>query len=242
MCVCVCVCFYTLYMYVSKTLYSSLYLFLSSFVIFALKFQDSVVDMVGALKGILHLRSEPVLCLASTVAVKMVNALPSPVIQHHVIEIVHPLSSLLNCANVQVSLSCAIALSLIISNISMKKESEVWEILRETKTVTNTVCNIKEFSGRTKLVEYFQEMILLLSKILWRWSSSRFCIWNDVELLNALDLVSLEPSFSAKISVLQLYSSIGIALLPRQLLCQPLARVCIWTHNFFLILNASIVW
>ncbi|KAL1823031.1 hypothetical protein ACET3Z_009809 [Daucus carota] len=172
--------------------------------------KDSVVDMVGALKGILHLRSEPVLCLASTVAVKMVNALPSPVIQPHVIEIVHPLSSLLNCANVQVSLSCAIALSLIISNISMKKESEVWEILRETKTVTNTVCNIKEFSGRTKLVEYFQEMILLLSKILWRWSSSRFCIWNDVELLNALDLVSLEPSFSAKISVLQLYSSIAL--------------------------------
>lgn len=189
--------------------------------------------MVGALGGILHLKSEPVLCLASTVAVKMVNVLPSPVIQSHVIDIVHPLSSLLNSPSVQVSLSCAISLSLIISNISLKKESEVWEILRGSKTVANIVCNIKEFSGGTKPVEYYQEMISLLSKILWRWPSSRFSIWNDIELLDALDLVSVEPSFSAKISVLQLYSAIGIALLLCQVLGRVLAQFCVSTHNFF---------
>lgn len=175
--------------------------------------------MVGALEGILHLKSEPVLCLASTVAVKMVSALPSPVIQSHVIDIVHPLSSLLNSPHVQVSLSCAIALSLIISNMSMKTESEVWEILTETKTVANTVCNIKGFSGGNKPVEYYRDMVSLLSKILWRWPSSRFSIWNDVELLDALDLASVDPSFSAKISVLQLYSTIGIALILCKVLC-----------------------
>lgn len=196
-----------------------------------LKFQDSVADMVGALEGILHLKSEPVLCLASTVAVKMVSVIPSSVIQSHVLDIVHPLSSLLNSPHVQVSLSCAIALSLIISSISMKKESEVWEILRETKTVANTVCNIKEFSGGTKPVEYYQEMVSLLSKILWRWPSSRFSIWNDVVLLDALDLASGDPSSSGKIAVLQLYSTIGIALL----LCQVLFDLLL-SYVFLLII------
>ncbi|KAL8126612.1 BTB/POZ domain-containing protein At1g04390 isoform X3 [Apium graveolens] len=171
---------------------------------------DSVADMVGALGGILHLKSEPVLYLASTVAVKMVNVLPSSVIQSHLIDIVHPLSSLLKSPTLQVSLSCAISLSLIISNISLKIESEVWEILRETKTVANIVCNIKEFYRGTKPVEYYQEMVSLLSNILWRWPSSRFSIWNDIELLDALDLVSVETSISAKISVLQLYSAIAL--------------------------------
>lgn len=166
--------------------------------------------MIAALEGILHFKNESILRLVSTVAVKMVHALPIQLIQSHVLDIVHPLSSLLSYHHLQVSLSCATALSSILSNLSIKNEREVWEILTETETVANIVRSIQNFPGGTKPIEYFQEMVSLLSKILWRWPSSRFCIWSDAKLLEVLDSVTLEPNFSVKVSVLQLYSTIAL--------------------------------
>lgn len=177
--------------------------------------QDSVADITTALEGILRLQNESILSLVSTVAVKMVNTLPPQVVQSHVVDIVHPLSSLLSSRHLRVSHSCASALSLILSSLSIKKEGEVWEILRGTETVAKIVHNIKKYPGGTEAIEYFQEMVSLLSKILWRWPSSRFCIWSDAKLLQVLDSISLEPNFSIKASVLQLYSAIGNSFFQR---------------------------
>lgn len=177
---------------------------------FLFLFQDSVEDMVGALESILEFKSESTMGVASRVAVKMVNILPSSLLQSHVLDLMRPLASLLSTWQFQVSISCASALNAILSNISIKTEREVWQILKETKVVGSLVDNIKEFSVGNKPTEYLEEMVSLLSKILWWWPQSRFCVWTDTELLNFLDTLQLERENSTKVAVLQLYSTLGI--------------------------------
>lgn len=169
--------------------------------------------MVGALKGILQYKSETVLTMAANVVVKLISIFPSLIQQSHVIDLVHPLSSLLSFHQLQAAVSCATALDLILSNLSTKREKEVWEILKETKTVGHIVSNLQDFSSGTKPIEYFQEMASLLSKILWRWPSSRYPIWSDARLINVLEAVRVKPDFSVKLAVLKLYSSLGIHFL-----------------------------
>ncbi|CAK9157782.1 unnamed protein product [Ilex paraguariensis] len=172
--------------------------------------KDSVVDIVGALEGILQFKNESIMRLASCVAVKMVSVLPCSILQPHILDLVHPLSSLLSSRQLQVPVSCATALSSILSNLTFKSERDVWEILKETNSVVNLVHNIKVFSGADKPIEYFQQMASLLSKILWRWPPSRFCVWADATLLEVLEALSLKPEYSVKVAVLQLYSSLAL--------------------------------
>ncbi|CAA2997550.1 BTB POZ domain-containing At1g04390 isoform X2 [Olea europaea subsp. europaea] len=166
--------------------------------------------MVGALESILEFKSESTMGVASRVAVKMVNILPSSLLQSHVLDLMRPLASLLSTWQFQVSISCASALNAILSNISIKTEREVWQILKETKVVGSLVDNIKEFSVGNKPTEYLEEMVSLLSKILWWWPQSRFCVWTDTELLNFLDTLQLERENSTKVAVLQLYSTLAL--------------------------------
>ncbi|KAL7217359.1 hypothetical protein ACSBR1_029123 [Camellia fascicularis] len=172
--------------------------------------KDAIADMVGALEAILQLKNEATLSLASNVAVKMVNILPNSVLQSHVLDLVCHLTSLLPSQQLQVAVSCATALKLILSNLSSKREREVWKILKETNTVVHIINNIQDFSGGSKPIEYFQEMVSLLSKILWRWPPSRFCVWSDSKLMEILGVISLEPNFSVKLAVLQLYSALAL--------------------------------
>ncbi|KAL2473204.1 BTB/POZ domain-containing protein [Forsythia ovata] len=172
--------------------------------------KDSVEDMVGALESILEFKSESTMGVASSVAVKMVNSLPSLMLQSHVLDLLHPLASLLSTRELQVAISCASALNTVLSNISTKIEREVWQILKETKAVGCLVHNVKEFSVGNKPIEYLKEMASLLSKILWRWPQSRFCVWTDAKLLNVLDTLQLERENSTKVAVLQLYSTLAL--------------------------------
>ncbi|KAA8527155.1 hypothetical protein F0562_008616 [Nyssa sinensis] len=172
--------------------------------------KDSVTDMIGALEGILQFKYEVVLSLASNVVVKMISILPGSIMQSHVLDLVRPLSSLLSSHQVQVAVSCATALNLILSSLSSKREKEVWEILKETHTVVHIVSNIKKYSSQSKPIEYFQEMATLSSKILWRWPASRFCVWNDDKLMEVLEAIGLQPYFPFKVAILQLYSALAL--------------------------------
>lgn len=172
--------------------------------------KDSVADMVGALEGILQCKSEAVLTMAAGVAVKLVSILPSSIVQSYGVDLVHPLSSLLSSHLLQVSISCATALNLILSYVSTKRENDVWEILGETETVSHIVSNIQDFSSETKPIEYFQAMALLLSTILRRWPSSRYPVWGDTKLIKVLEAVHVEPDFSVKVAILKLYSSLAL--------------------------------
>ncbi|PSS03165.1 BTB/POZ domain-containing protein [Actinidia chinensis var. chinensis] len=172
--------------------------------------KESIADMIGALEGILHFTNEATLSLASNVTVKMVNVIPSSILQSPVLDLIRPLTSLLPSHQLQVAVSCATALNLIFPILHIKREGEVWEILKETKAVVYIVNNIHDFFDGSKSIEYLREMVSLLSKILWRWRSSRFCVWSDANLMEVLGVLSLKPDFSVKVAVLQLYSAIAL--------------------------------
>lgn len=147
--------------------------------------------------------------MASSVAAKMVNVLPSSMLQSHVSHLVHVLSSLLCSQRSQVAISCAAALNIILSNLNTKQDKEVWEILKQGKAVSSLVKNVNSYSTEDQPIEFFQEMAFLLSKILWRWPPTRFCVWTDSKLLDVIDNLSLKPESSLKVAVLRLYSSLG---------------------------------
>uniref|UniRef100_A0A2N9G044 BTB domain-containing protein n=1 Tax=Fagus sylvatica TaxID=28930 RepID=A0A2N9G044_FAGSY len=134
----------------------------------------------------------------------MVVALP------YLLDLVHPLSSLLSLHQVEVSVSCATALNLILSNLSSKSEKAIWGILNKTETVAHIVSNIQDFSGGIIPSEYFQEMASLLSTILWRWPPSRYPVWSDVKLMKGLESIHTKPDLSVRVAVLKLYSALAL--------------------------------
>lgn len=190
--------------------------------------KESVDDIVGALESILELKSESLLRMASDVAAKMVKLLPSSVLESHVSHLVCHLLSLLSNRQLQVSISCATALNSILSNLSTKREKEVGEILKEGNTVLVLVMNVKDFSIGDKPTEYFQEVAFLLSRILWRWPPSRFCVWSDSKFLDVLEIHKINPESSLKAAVLQLYSSLGICISCPS--CKNLSSSLLWRH------------
>lgn len=178
-----------------------------------LLFQDSVSDMVGALGGILQHKNESLLTMTANVALKLVSTLPSSVLQAHVIDLVQPLSSLLSSHQLQASVSCATALNVILSNLSTKREKEVWEILKEREIVSLIVTSMQEFSDGSKPTECFQEMASLLSTILMRWPTSRCRVWSDAKFMNMIEAACTKLDFCDKVTVLKVYSALGIRFL-----------------------------
>ncbi|KAL2586716.1 hypothetical protein AAZV13_13G071650 [Glycine max] len=90
------------------------------------------------------------------------------------LDLVYFLSSLLSSHQVEGATPCAIALNLVISNLSATSEKAVMEALKETETSMRIVGNRKDFAEGAKKIEYFEETTLLLSTILWCWPPSRF--------------------------------------------------------------------
>lgn len=166
--------------------------------------------MTEALESILQYKNQSILKLASDVAVKMVNILPSSILRSHVLDLICPLVDLISSQQVQVAISSASALNVILSKLSSRQESQVWKILKETKAAGSIVHNVKQFYINNKPIEYFREMVSVLSKILWQCPSLRFPVWNDPMFLNALGTIKVESENSVEIAVLQLYSSLGI--------------------------------
>ncbi|XP_051128689.1 BTB/POZ domain-containing protein At1g04390 isoform X2 [Andrographis paniculata] len=163
-----------------------------------------------ALESIIQFKNQSILKLALDIAVKMVNILPSSTLQSHVLDLICPLVDLLSYQQLQVVISCATTLNIILSKLSSRQDREAWQILKESKAVVYLVQNIKLFYTKNQPIEYFQEMASLLSKMLWQWPSFRFCAWNDPIFLDVLDAVKLRPENSVKVVVLQLYSSLAL--------------------------------
>ncbi|QCD95998.1 Armadillo-type fold [Vigna unguiculata] len=172
--------------------------------------KESVPDILGALLWILQCKSEALLSMALNVAVKLVSVLPNPLLQSHMLDLVYCLSSLLSSHQVEVAIPCATTLNFVISNLNATSEKEVMEALKETEASLRIVGNIKDFAEGVKKIEYFEEMTLLLSTILWRWHPSRFPVCNDVVLMKVLANIHTKADCSIKLALLKLYTSIAL--------------------------------
>lgn len=189
---------------------------------FAFRFKESVADVIEALEGILQIKSHAVLSMAASVAVKLVRSLPTSMLQSNGIDLIHPLSSCLSSCQSQVAVSCAIALNLILSNISFRRQKEVWEILKQTNTVHHIVSYINKFYVGNKEIEYFQEMVSLLATILRDWPTPRCQVWAEFKLMEVLEIMPVQPNFSVQAGVLQVYSSLGtFVFFFRYICCSP---------------------
>ncbi|XP_041990382.1 BTB/POZ domain-containing protein At1g04390-like isoform X2 [Salvia splendens] len=162
------------------------------------------------MKSILEFKSQSILSLASNATVKLVNFLPSSILNIHVLDILYPLADLLSCQQWQVAMSCAASMNVILSKLNSRHEKEVWHLLKEANAVSCIVQNIKQFYIDGKPIQYFLEMAFVLSKILWRWSTFRYSVWNDSEFLNILD--GIIQSENSVVAVLQLYSSLALCV------------------------------
>ncbi|KAK0592630.1 hypothetical protein LWI29_022528 [Acer saccharum] len=172
--------------------------------------KDSVPQIVGALIWILQYKSGAVLSMAINVVVKLFNTLPNSVLRQHILDLSLPLLSLLSFHQLDVAVSCATALNIVLSSLSVRQEKQAWEMLKETKTVVCIITNMESFSAETMPIDYFQEMAYLLSTILWRWPLFRYLVWNDSILMKLLESLHVKPDLSVKVAVLKLYSSIGL--------------------------------
>ena len=166
--------------------------------------------MIKALEGTLQCNSEVVLIIAAKVALKLVRDLPSSMLQSHVLNLIQPFSSLLSSHQLKVASRCANGLNHILTHLVIKEDRVIWEILTETNAVIHIINNIQNSSINMESIKYFQRMASLLGRILWRWPPSRYRVWNDAELLRALEVVRVNPDSSVKVAVFQLYSALGI--------------------------------
>lgn len=171
--------------------------------------QDSLANIVEALVWILHCKSEAIVGMAANLVVKLVSSNNS-MMQLYLTNLISPLSSLLCSNNLEVAISCARALNMIFSTLSVKREKEVWEIVKEAKTVSHIIRIMREFPGGILPTENFQEMASLLYTILWRWPPSRYTVWNDTILMKVLEDSCIKSDASTKAAVLKLYSALGI--------------------------------
>ncbi|MBA0875206.1 hypothetical protein Goshw_027857 [Gossypium schwendimanii] len=146
--------------------------------------------------------------MAVNVVVKLVSS-NSSMMQLYLTDLINPLSSLLCSNNLEVATSCATALNMVLSNLSVKREKQVWEIVKDAKTLILIIRIIREFPGGTQPIENFQEMVSLLYTILWRWPPSRYFVWKDTILIKVLEDSRIKSHLSTKVAVLKLYSALG---------------------------------
>lgn len=180
-----------------------IFLFLDSF------FQDSIPDIVYSLVWILQDKNGAASSIAADVTIKLVSAIPNALLKPFVLDLSHALSSLLPARQIKISVSCATALNLILSNVTSKSEEALWEILKRTEVVHHLIYITRDFSVAVNPFEYIQPLLSLLSTILSRWPLSRLPVWGDAKLMEVLYDMYTKPDFSIRAEVLKLYSAIG---------------------------------
>ncbi|XP_022936464.1 BTB/POZ domain-containing protein At1g04390 [Cucurbita moschata] len=172
--------------------------------------KDSIPDIVYSLVWILEDKNGAASSIAADVAIKLFSAIPNALLKPFILDLSHALSCLLPARQIQTSAACATALNLILSNVPSKSEEALWEILKKTEVVLHLIGTIKDFSGAMNPVECIQPLFSLLSIILSRWPLSRFPVWSDAKLMEALYDMYAKPDFSVRAEVLKLYSAIAL--------------------------------
>lgn len=146
--------------------------------------------------------------MAVNVVFKLIN-MKAPVLQEYILQFVHPLLFVLCSCEVDIVTSCANALNIILSDLNVKKEGEVLEMLKERKTVIHVIATLQDFPSSRLPVECFQALVSLVATILCCWPSFRYSIWSDAKLMKVLSKTCKEADWSTKIAILKLFSATG---------------------------------
>ena len=173
--------------------------------------QDTVSDILTALEGILQSEHDAILTPAADVTAKLLLNLGGSIREYEYLDLIFPLSKLLSFRQMDISVSCAIALKCIISNLGLsgecKKSNAVWDVLKKTSAVESILIKLQDCP-----VDFFIELASLLKEILQRWSESRYSVWNKIELINGQLTLNPDDGSSVLLSVIQLFSALGTIL------------------------------
>ncbi|CAI0555624.1 unnamed protein product [Linum tenue] len=190
-------------------------------------FLDSVADIVGAMVWILQYKSQAAVSVAANVVLKLMNAIPKSIMRPYLLDLVRPLLSLLCGYSLEVLTSCAIALNMILSRLTVKEDPMVWEMLNDSNSVHSLVNSLSDVpgSGDVASMECFLEMVSLLSTILHRWPRSRYCVWSNVKFMEVLGIMIQRPEFSVKIVVMKLYAGVDTNMISPSFVASSLSFV-----------------
>ncbi|XP_018681252.2 BTB/POZ domain-containing protein At1g04390-like isoform X2 [Musa acuminata AAA Group] len=175
--------------------------------------QDSILDMVIALGGILQSDNKRILDLAADVAQKLVTTLGNTIHRYPMSEVIIHLSCLLSLSELPVAISSAIALNRILTNLGPargKVLKEIWKALEKADSVGNVMCALQNYEIETQPIEYFLVMATLLESILRRWSLSRYPVWSNSKLMVILQDRCSQSEISISNAVLKLYSALAL--------------------------------
>uniref|UniRef100_A0A803N0B4 At1g04390 ARM repeat domain-containing protein n=1 Tax=Chenopodium quinoa TaxID=63459 RepID=A0A803N0B4_CHEQI len=172
--------------------------------------KDSIPDVVKAIVGILHSLNEAVLSMGLEVTVKLVRIIPTSMLRQHFNHLSHSLSPLLSNHDSQVAIMSATALNFIVSNVGVKKEKEIWDTLEKYGVVTQVIGNLRVLFDKARPLEYFLEMVSLLSSMMKLWPPSRYPVWNDAKLKEVVEIFCSNPEANVKVAVLQFYSALAL--------------------------------
>ncbi|XP_028554848.1 BTB/POZ domain-containing protein At1g04390 isoform X2 [Dendrobium catenatum] len=175
--------------------------------------KDSIGDMLVALEGILQSENERNLSLTIEVVNKLLSSLGSSIRQYHVVEVVFALSRLVSLSHPVVIISSAIALNRILTNLGhMRSEvyMEIWKALEKANIVHNISLGLQDYLVGISSSEYFIQMSSLLKTILWKWPSSRYCVWSNSNLMAKLGDGLSDPDSKIIVGVLNLCSALAL--------------------------------
>lgn len=169
--------------------------------------------MLVALGGILQSENERILSLAMEVVTNLLSSLRNSIHQYHLVELVFALSRLLSSSQSVVTISSAIALNHVLTNLGHVR-SEVYMAVCKALENANIVGNIslapQDYVVGISSPEYFTQMILLLKTVLWKWPPSRYYVWSNSSLMAKLVDRLSDPDSNIVACILQLCSALGI--------------------------------
>lgn len=206
-------------------------------------FQESVADMLIALEEILRSENEKVSWLAVDLTVKLVSSLGRSICHYHMHDIVISLSSLLPTCQVPGAILCTTALNRILNNLgpmSCQNLKELWEAVEKTNLVGSIVSAMQDHGDGIQPTEYFTEMASLLRTIIWMWSPVRYHIWSNTKLMDRLSDNCCNNETSVTVSVLQLYSALGIIFMVILLVHLKIQFSLSFLYVIFSVTNTSI--
>uniref|UniRef100_A0A0A9DLA0 At1g04390 ARM repeat domain-containing protein n=1 Tax=Arundo donax TaxID=35708 RepID=A0A0A9DLA0_ARUDO len=128
---------------------------------------------------------------------------------------VSSLSCHLSAGQIPIAISCASAVTCILSSLLTARAStqtEIWEALGKTNAVASIVSALQNYSHDAHPLSYMTEMISLLKVILWIWPSSRYHVWSNCNLMGKLAQYCLSTGKTVATKILNLYAALGTSV------------------------------
>ncbi|XP_020523918.1 BTB/POZ domain-containing protein At1g04390 isoform X1 [Amborella trichopoda] len=176
--------------------------------------QSSICDIVNAMEGILQSEHVTVLIPAADVSRMLTHFLGDSLCKYGASILIAPLSNLLTYPRSEIAIVCGISLNCILKklkSVSVSDQEEILGALRKSNAFDNIVAILEDdVTCEDKLLEYYTEITILLSTILYWFPNARYATWSNVNVISSLGALCKVPRISLTMAVLHSYSALAL--------------------------------